>query len=359
MPVYEEKEKINGQKRWFIRTYVTDENGNRKQVTRHNKEWLGRDGYNLAHQEEVRLKNKVLNIKRADVKIEELFDSYMTELSSTSKLATIKKNRDNIIKHILPYFKNVKIKNIDNRKILDWKYKIEEKNLSLSFKKNIFISFSSMLNHGCKYYDLPNNPAKIVGNFKNKKGNIYKRDMKIMDEDQFKHFIENEINELYKLVFTVLFYTGMRRGEMLALTWDDVNFKNNTITISKTYNPKIKDEFDNSPKTNKSNRTIKMLPIVHNQLKKYKNNQSSHDSIFENVTLTTLKRHCDKNCKNIGIDNFRIHDFRHSFASMCIDKDVPINIISDYLGHENISTTLDTYSHLYPNSQDKLINKFL
>ena len=53
----------------------------------------------------------------------------------------------------------------------------------------------------------------------------------------------------------------------------------------------------------------------------------------------------------------RTHDFRHSFASLCINNDVPIEIISGYLGHENISTTLDIYSHLYPDSQNKLVEK--
>lgn len=53
--------------------------------------------------------------------------------------------------------------------------------------------------------------------------------------------------------------------------------------------------------------------------------------------------------------NIRVHNFRHSFASLCINNGVPIEILSEYLGHENISTTLETYAHLYPNSQNKLI----
>ena len=59
MPVYEEKEKINGQKRYYIRTYVTDENGQKRQITRHNKDWVGRDGYWIAYQEESRLKSRI------------------------------------------------------------------------------------------------------------------------------------------------------------------------------------------------------------------------------------------------------------------------------------------------------------
>ena len=174
-----------------------------------------------------------------------------------------------------------------------------------------------------------------------------------MTEKQFEEFLSFESNESYKRVFTILFYTGMRRGELLALTWDDIDFKNNIIHINKTLNPKLKDDNDNSPKTDKSNRDILMLNKVKNAFTFLANQKYTTPSSF--VTVTTLKRHCDCNCFRMSINNFRIHDFRHSFASMCINKNIPISIISDYLGHENITTTLNIYAHLYPNSQSKLI----
>lgn len=351
MPVYEEKEKINGQKRYYIRTYVTDSNDNRKQITRHNKNWIGRDGYWLAYQEESKLKSKITT-SNDQLTLKEIAESYLNELSSNSKIGTIKKHTDNINKYILPYFENIKVNNITNKSILEWKQKIEENNYSLNFKKGIFVSFSALLNHGCKYYGFENNPARNVGNFKAKKGHK-KKIINIMSEEQFNQFENFEDNLLYKNLFNILFYTGMRRGEFLALTWDDIDFENNTIQINKTLNPKLIDNNDNSPKTDKSNRTIKMAKTVRKSFEYIKNNKYDCPSSF--ATLSTMKRHCDNNCLKIGIKNFRIHDFRHSFASMCIDKNIPINIISDYLGHENVSTTWDTYGHLYKNSQDKLI----
>lgn len=354
MPIYEEKEKVNGQKRYYIRTYVTDEFGKKKQVTKHNKDWVGRDGYWLAHAEENILKSRIVN-NNNNITLSELSKSYLKELSYNSKLGTIKKHADNINKYILPYFPNVKANCITNEAILEWKQKINSKPFSLNFKKGIFVSFSAMLNHGCLFYNINCNPVRNVGNFKSKKGNR-KKEMNIMGEKQFSDFIENESNELYKIAFTTLFYTGMRRGELLALEWNDINFSENTIIISKTLNPKLIDESDNSPKTDKSNRTIQMAFIVHDCLKRLKEIRNELDP-FSFIKLTTFKRRCDNNCKQIGIENFRIHDFRHSFASMCIDKEIPIHIISDYMGHENISTTLDTYSHLYSHSQNKLLDK--
>ena len=99
-----------------------------------------------------------------------------------------------------------------------------------------------------------------------------------------------------------------------------------------------------------------MLNIVNKIFQKYKNTNTEIIFGLSKIKLTTLQRKCDMNCKKAKINkNIRIHDFRHSFASMCIFNGIPIEIISEYLGHESISTTLNTYAHLYPNSQNKLI----
>lgn len=351
MPVYEEIDKTNGQKRYFIRTYV-NVNGKQKQITRHNKSWLGRNGYLSAMQEEIRLKNNA-NEPLINSTLEDVYNSYIQELSSYSKLGTIKKHKDNLTLYVLPFFVNMEINRIDNKCVLNWKNIIEKYNFSLNYKKGIFVSFSALMNHAHKYFNLKINPVREVGNFKQSKG-IKKKEMNIMSESQFNEFIKVESNNLYKVAFTTLFYTGIRRGELLALTWNDIDFKNKTIIINKTLNPKLVDTNNNAPKTDKSNRKIKVLELVLDNIKTL---DRTSDRIFGDIKLTTLKRKCDSNCKKINVNDFRIHDFRHSFVSMCIDHDISINIISEYVGHENITTTLNTYSHLYPNSQEKLIEK--
>ena len=95
MPVYEEKEKVNGQKRYYIRTYVTDEFGKRKQITRHNKTWIGRDGYWLAYQEESMLKSKKIN-KHENITLKELYNEYLNHKKPMLKLSTYLKYKDDI-----------------------------------------------------------------------------------------------------------------------------------------------------------------------------------------------------------------------------------------------------------------------
>ena len=368
MPVYEEKEKVNGQKRYYIRTYVTNEDGKKKQITRHNKNWIGRDGYWLAYQEESSLKKKKIN-EFENMTLNELANEYFEHIKKSLKPSTIRKNTDNYNLHIRPIIGTKKIYNLSTKDILEFHDYLNKKentiksennkrnsnkyNLSTTFKQSIHVTLSSILSFGTKYYGLKTNVASIVGNFRKAKGSD-KQELNFLTEKEFEKFIYYESNNIYKDFFTLLFYTGMRRGELLALTSNDINFKENEIYINKSINPK-NGMIATDPKTNKSNRKIKMVKIARKILFKYKD----IDGIIfglKKITPTTLQRKCDNNCKCANIDkNIRIHDFRHSFASMCIFKGIPIEIISEYLGHESISTTLNTYAHLYPNSQDKLV----
>lgn len=375
MPVYVEmvtdkkngkkiEKKVNGQKQYYIRTYVNDENGCRKQITRHNKEWLGRDGYWEAQQEENRLKNKKYN-NYENITLNELFDMYLKHIENSLKLSSIKKYKGNYL-YIRPILGSEKVFLLENKDILYFHNYLDKTNknsnknanklnLSLVYKRSIHVTLVSILNFGCKYIGLKKNVASIVGNFKMPNGNI-KKEMNFLEKEEFDRFIQYEKNTIYKDFFTLLFYTGMRRGELLALTIGDVNFKTKEIKINKSINPKNGGK-STSPKTSKSNRTIKMLTIVEDTLKKYKNNDNDKEIFgLSKIAPTTLARKCDNNCKHASINKkIRIHDFRHSFASLCINNNIPIEIISEYLGHENISTTLDIYSHLYPNSQEKLV----
>lgn len=360
---------VDGKKQYYIRTYVEDEFGNKKQITRHNKNWIGREGQKEAEWEEVSLQKKKYN-KYEKLTLNDLSKEYFKYIEKKLKPSTVRKNKDNYHLHIQPFLGRKKILDLTNKDILDFhKYLDDKENviksknskrttgkykLSISFKQSIHVTLVSLLNFGCKYFNLNKNVASIVGNFRKSKGSL-KNEINFLTKNEFDEFIKFEINDIYKDFFTLLFFTGMRRGELLALTIHDIDFSNNEININKSINPKNGKE-STDPKTNRSNRKIKMLNIVNKIFQKYKNTNTEIIFGLSKIKLTTLQRKCDVNCKKAKINkNIRIHDFRHSFASMCIFNGIPIEIISEYLGHESISTTLNTYAHLYPNSQNKLI----
>ncbi len=370
MPVYAEmikdkngknvEKKINGKTVYYIRTYVENSDGKRKQITRHNKTWLGRSGYDEAQREEIRLKNNVCSDKNGKILLHELAKHYLENSKINWKESTYLKNRDNYRLFIKPKLGSYMIQRLTTKDILEWKNELKKKGYALHYLKGIYSTFSAILNFGCKYYNLEKNVVRIEGNFKDVKGS-QKKEMKIITDEQFKNAIKNEKNYFYFVAFNLMFYCGLRRGEMLALKIEDIDFKNNTISINKTVNPKIS-KVPTPPKTNKSNRIIPVSENIIRLLKSLiENNSFDDDFIFlHHIALTTLKKKSDRNLKSIGLDEdklIRIHDYRHSFASFCINNNVEIQILSDYMGHENISITWDIYGHLYPDAKYSLINK--
>ena len=346
---YVEK-KVNGKIQYCIRTYITDHRGIKKQTTKHNPEWIGKDGYWLAQQEENRLKNSTVETEA--ITYNELINNYMEHIRTKLRPATCVKADDIFRLYVLPYFSGKKVNSTKNIDILKWHDKILKLNFSNRYNRNIHTTLVTLFNFGCKYYGIEKNIPSIVGNFEVPRG-TKKNELNFLTLEEFQRFIKFEENPLYKSFFTILFFTGMRKGELMALTWDDINYETNEINIDKAFNPKNGKIM--SPKTSKSNRKIKMLPRV---IEEFKTLSKSNSHIFLNkITPTTLDRKCKNNCKKAEIKkNIRIHDFRHSFASLSITANVKIEIISQYLGHENISTTLDIYSHLYPNVQQQLID---
>lgn len=360
MPVYEEKGLVNGQKRWFIRTYITDEYGNRKQITRHNKDWIGREGKKEAECEEKRLQNKKAN-SFENTSLDNLFYDFLDYKKNSVKESTYLKLKDNYNNYIKCFFQNKKFFHISTLDIRDWKEMMNNKDLSLNTKRNAFLTLSQALDYGCQYYGLEKNVAKICKNFTALKG-TKKRKMKFLTDSQFDMAIKFENDFIYFVALNILFYSGIRRGELLSLNkFNDIDFENKTLTIDETINPKISSS-PTPPKTDKSNRTIQVLPFLMNLLKVIIDNDDSEDGyiFLHKIKLTTLKYKFDKIQEKIGLPKdkiIRVHDLRHSFASYCINNGVEIQILSEYMEHENISITWDTYGHLYPNSQKKLLDK--
>ena len=155
----------------------------------------------------------------------------------------------------------------------------------------------------------------------------------------------------------MLFFTGMRKGELLALKWQDINFNNNTININKTI---TREHELLPPKTNSSNRIISINNNIIVQLYNLKQNTNNNDFIF-NISFTQLKRKKDYYCSLANVNKIKIHEFRHSHACLLFQNKIEIEDISYRLGHSNISMTLSTYLKYLPRNEKrviKLLNSF-
>lgn len=294
----------------------------------------------------------------------DLWTEYNDYLKIKLKSQSYRKISNNFENHLLPYFSKYLVKDITAKIYVKWQNEIEEKDYKYSFKSNLHTSMVGILNYAVKFYDLKSNIASKVGGFNKKKERP--KNVNFWTIDEYKKFISVVDDELYKLFFSTLFFTGVRLGECIALNWTD--FKDGCLDINKTIS-KEKDEngnyIINSPKTTSSFRKIRLddnLINLFNELYKSEKEKIGFEEqwfIFggkKPLTQTTIGRRKNNYCEVAGVKKIRLHDFRHSHATLLLSQGVPITVISQRLGHSDINMTLNTYSHLVPKDEIKAIN---
>ena len=170
---------------------------------------------------------------------------------------------------------------------------------------------------------------------------------------------------LLTVAYQMLYFLGLRQGECCALTWKDINFKNETVNINKTITTKIKGEkwTISTPKTKSSIRILPLTKNLLNDLKTMYNDAKQYTDfkkdwfVFGNIEPfkeTTIQKKKNTYCKMAGVKQIRIHDFRHSCASLLINKGASISLVSKYLGHSDITTTLNIYTHMYQSELENM-----
>ena len=197
--------------------------------------------------------------------------------------------------------------------------------------------------------------------------NEIKKEMNFFTYEEFSSFIEQETELKYKSFFEMLYYCGLRKGEANALTWKDIDFDNHTISINKSVTLKLKGVkwLITSPKTKTSTRILLLPKVLESSLKLLYSEYSKYANFSEEWFVfggieplkdTTIRDYKNKSCELSGVIQIRIHDFRHSCASLLIKNGASITLIAKYLGHSNIATTLNTYIHLYKNEMSDIVN---
>ena len=266
------------------------------------------------------------------------------------------------------YFGAMQLDDITPLVIKEWQSLVLQKGYSKKYYKNIRNTLNNVFIYLQRYYNYPNNPiAKTEPlRFPNEK----KKEKQVWSVEQFNEFIEYVDDEPYHALFIFLFYTGCRKAEALALTWDDIDFDNATVTINKTYTRKIKGvtyAIENTPKTASSIRTIKLPCVVINALKSPYFGEKTpfvfggETPLPENTLRKRLERYLDKATIDYpSLPRLTFHEFRHSHASLLISNGISIVTVSKRLGHSSINETLKTYAHLMENDEAKsiaLLNK--
>ncbi len=251
--------------------------------------------------------------------------------------------------HILPYFKDKDIFSLTKIDFLEWKNTIIDFNFSNSFNNSLYVCFNSFIQFCCDYYNLEYNYLKELGNFKRK---IEEKKIDFYTLKEFKLFISNVDNIVYKSFFEFMFFVGTRPGETFALRFSDL--ENDIISIRHNLTSKGGRTLD-TPKNQSSMRKIKLDRRMYKQLCKLKkyytkkyNNECFDYYIFGGknpLSPTTVNRYKKNACSKSNLRTITLHQFRHSNATLLISNGIMPNIVSKRLGHSKISTTLDIYVH--------------
>ena len=339
---------------WYCKFYYTDVNGSKKQKCKR--------GFKLQREAKDWERN-FLESRSLDVNIKfcNFLDQYFKDAESRLKLSTLENKKYLINKKILPFFSDMLLSEIRPVHVRQWQNELlsyvdeNGKPFSPTYLKTINNQLSAIFNYAVRYYDLRENPCLKAGSM----GKKHADEMQIWTLDEFKKFIQEDDRPESYTAFHVMYYTGIRVGELLALTWKDIDFNNKTINIDKSYQRIKGEDVITIPKTPKSIRTIVIFDYLANILQTYKNSiykPHINDRVFP-FTKNFLRYEMERISKKAGVKKIRVHDLRHSHASLLIELGFSPLLIAERLGHENIETTLNTYSHLYPNKQIELADK--
>lgn len=269
------------------------------------------------------------------------------------KANSIRNKQHMINKHIIPYFGNKKLNEITPADIIQWQKIIQENKFSKTYERMIQNQINGLFNHAQRIYNLKENPCKKVKRMG--KSDADKLDFWIKEEyDRFISGVDRKSEDY--LMFEILFWTGIREGELLSLTITDFDMTNNLLHINKTYHRIDGKDVISTPKTDNSVRTIIIPNFLKEEVQEY---ISYHYGFPENerlfpIVARTLQKRMKRYEKKTGVKPIRVHDLRHSHVAYLINQGVEPLIIKERLGHKNIQITLNTYGHLYPSRQKEV-----
>lgn len=296
----------------------------------------------------------------------ELYTKYYEVQKDVVRWSTLKTYRDRI--KYIGMFDKVKLKDMDATHYQKWRAKMMKVDISNSYKNEIQKFLKIVINWATKTYGF--NMSKFYSRMESfTSASDLKKEMDFYTLEEFNQFISSSPNLQIRCMYETLYYCGLRRGEARGLQWKDINWTDKRIFITKqavTHGSETCSNYElTKPKTEKSNRILPIADILFEDLKKLYEEQKQYAEfndewfIFGNYIPITFYQMRHKNveiAKSANIKRIRLHDFRHSCASLLINNNANIAVVSQFLGHSSIEETLDTYTHMFKDKLNDAVN---
>lgn len=334
--------------KWLIQYRYTDWQGNRKKSTKR-----GFDTKREAEQwyrEFSAKKQQSINMFFSD-----FVEIYLKDMETRLREHTMIGKRYAIEQKIIPYFGKRRLSDIKAVDIRKWQNELMKKDYAPTYLRAIQNQLNAIFNYAIKYYDLPSNPCLKAGSM----GKKHADEMQFWTKEEYLKFSEVMMDKpISYYAFEILYWCGIREGELLALTPEDFDFERQTLSITKSYQRLKGQDVISAPKTEKSVRMIKMPSFLCDEVRdliRMSYQIKSGDRLFP-VTKYYLHHEMNRGTEKAGIKRIRIHDLRHSHVSLLIDMGFSAIAIADRMGHESIDITLN-YAHLFPSRQSEMADR--
>lgn len=334
---------------WYCKFYYTDWQGQKRQKLKR--------GFKLQREAKDWERDFLEQFaKSPDIKFESLYKKYKSYITPRIRASTAQQRFYMLDKHVLPYFKDLIVATIQPCDVAQWQTGMLDKGLSDTYLRLVNTYLKAIFAYAVEYLGLPKNPCKkLIGNTK-------ARHVDYWTPEEYAKFInECRDNVEYYTIFEILYYTGMRAGELLALTLNDIDFKHNLISINKTFYRLTGKDTIQPPKTDESTRIIDIPEFLTEEIWDYISRiykPDPEERLF-NKQLQYLRNALRVRADRAGVKQIRVHDLRHSHASALIHLGANPVLVAERLGHESPDITLKTYAHLFPKSQLDIVKKII
>lgn len=345
MPVYKDVVR----KTWYFKTWYKDMYGIRRQKLRRGFEKKG--DAKLAEAEFI---SNVENQFTNEITLDAVFQhniSYKMYKPKTVRRRTLEYNR-----HIKPKFGKLKIKDINVQHVLEFKNYVENEFGSLNTARTVFSNLKILINHAIKFYGLKHNPALLVPAIKRVKPKV-----DFIRKEAFENRLPELEMHLYKELSLLLFYTGLRIGEALALQWKNVSLDRNELFVAHTLDTNTRDL--GPPKNESSQTTLVYHQRISDMLKEIKKESAEkfygfdEDYFVFGGMAPYHYSHYHMKFQSV-FPEIRIHDLRHSFATHLINNGADIYLVKEMMRHSNIQETVNTYGHMFTERKHEAMSIF-
>lgn len=343
MPVYKDKERDT----WFCKFNYKDQRGETKTKLKR--------GFRTK-KEAQEWEREFLQVQQADMDMEfgKFVDVYFADKATRLRARTVETKKTMMDAKIIPYFGKCRMNAIKPADIMMWQNDMMSQGYKPTYLRMLQNQVTAVFNHAERFYGLKDNPCKKI----DKMGKANAKELNFWTKSEYDIFIQSfdEKEEMYRMIYQMLFWLGCRVGELLALCYGDIDFQNGTVSITKTFYRRNKTDYITAPKTESSNRIVTMPNFLVKELKDYTNKVyelKAEERIFP-ITDRAIQKRMKQKVEKLGLKSIRVHDLRHSHIAFLIEKGTQPLIISKRVGHDSVMTTMNIYGHLYPDKQKQL-----